>query len=478
MFKLNRDILYLIFEELQDDKNTLYSCLSVNKTWSEIIVPILWKDPWKYSKWGNDKLLLNIIISHLSDKSKNGLKDQGIDFLTNSYQKPLFNYIRFCRRLNLIAIDRIIDTIIYIYSKSKILIIKNEIYNLFINENTKFTHLYMPNKFDHQIHLISGAKHCFADIEFFSCNTSINDNVLTGLLEICNSIKELELFIEVTDNNYEIVKLIKAQKKLSKIHFLTNYSISPKSDESFCIILENSLIKHANTIRYFKITKPPITSMLSSFVNLITLELDDDYGNFRDITWLENLSLPFLQILRASRVQIKALTSLIGNTNGSLIEIKIDYVSHDEINNKKLIQVIYQNCPNLEYLKLVFRNSNILELENLLIKCQHLNELFFIISDLLTFNWETLFIILTKSSPISLFKFEFDFFELPKLNSLKLFFDNWKGRHPMLLQFCRINKELSDLIEIYKSEGIVKQYNNDYSLENCENYDNYEENCW
>ena len=39
MLKLNIDVLYLIFQEFQDDRKTLHSCLLVNKTWCEIIVP-------------------------------------------------------------------------------------------------------------------------------------------------------------------------------------------------------------------------------------------------------------------------------------------------------------------------------------------------------------------------------------------------------------------------------------------------------
>src|SRR6266536_3289067 len=133
MFRLNIDILYLIFfEELQDDKKTLYSCLLVNKTWSEIIIPILWKDPWKD---GNEKLLFNVIISYLSNESRNNLI-QGIDFLTNHpYQKPLFDYIIFCRHLNFIEIERIID--MYIHLEEQRFSIKNDIINSFINEKTR-----------------------------------------------------------------------------------------------------------------------------------------------------------------------------------------------------------------------------------------------------------------------------------------------------------------------------------------------------
>src|SRR6266496_4684492 len=89
--------------------------------------------------------------------------------------------------------------------------------------------------------------------------------------------------------------------------------------------------------------------------------------------------LPFLQILEAKNVPVKALASLIENTNGNLVEIVIDHIFHNMFDNKRIIQSIYQNCPNLKYLKLMIRSSNILELEKLLIKCQYLNVLFIII---------------------------------------------------------------------------------------------------
>src|SRR3954465_6171663 len=120
MSKLNRDILYLIVEELQHDKNTLSSCLLVNKFWCEIIIPILWQNPWKYLKKGGEKLLLIVILSHLSDKLKEKLKNKGIHFLRNSYKRPLFDYINFCKHLNLNEINSIIINSIYRESKRPI----------------------------------------------------------------------------------------------------------------------------------------------------------------------------------------------------------------------------------------------------------------------------------------------------------------------------------------------------------------------
>jgi len=141
--------------------------------------------------------------------------------------------------------------------------------------------------------------------------------------------------------------------------------------------------------------------------------------------------------------------------------------------NKRIIRAIYQNCPKLKYLKLLLRDSNIFELENLLINCQCLNGLYILTDNL--FYWDDLFEILSMSSPTSLFKFKFGFnyFNSSKpieLESLKLFFDNWKGRHPMLLQlsssYYSINsgdvKKYVDLIKKYMLEGIIEKYNNDW----------------
>ena len=146
MSRLNRDILYLIFKELQYDKKSLHSCLLVNKLWCEIIVPILWINPWNKLNKENKKLLLNVILSCLSDELKNTLKNKGIHIL---YQRPLFDYISFCRHLNLNKIESTIS----MYNQTEEPTIKDEIFKLFINENTNCTHLYITHRFRLQIHL-------------------------------------------------------------------------------------------------------------------------------------------------------------------------------------------------------------------------------------------------------------------------------------------------------------------------------------
>ncbi|GBB91175.1 hypothetical protein RclHR1_18310003 [Rhizophagus clarus] len=475
MFNLNGDIFYLIFEELRNDKKTLRSCISVNKTWSEIIVPILWKNPWKYLKKGNENLFLNVIISHSTNKKLINNLTQRYEFLTNLYDKPLFDYISLCRHLNLNEIEKIINNNINnVTEENEILNVRQEILKLFINGNTKFTHIYISQQFNYKIHNIFEINRCFSEIGCISCSTNIDNEVLNGLTRLCKFIRELELFVEDDNNNHEIFKLIEAPKKLFNIRLITKYHY--KVDESYCEILENSLIKHANIIQNFTITNIPVPKILTSFVNLKKLELDDNFNELKTCDWLEKLSFPFLQVLKARRVPIKSLITIIENSRGYLTEINIDYVSHDVINNKKILQAIYQNCKNLKYLKLVIRNDNILELENLLINCQYLSGLYILVNNMSDSNnkkhndkvidWDHLFEVLAKFSPSCLFKFKFYFNKAPKLDSIKLFLDNWKGRHPILLQttplYCSSTYCLNniDFIERYKAEGIIEKYEN------------------
>jgi hypothetical protein len=462
MTKLNTDVLYLIFQELLDDKKTLYSCLLVDKTWCDTVVPILWTNPWKFLKdvceLRKKELLIRLINSYLSDETRNNLKFYNGESL--KYNKTLYNYVNFCKHLNLTEINKIID--------NELEIVQKEIISLFINENTKFTHLYIPKQFHYQINLFPGFQKCFSEITFLSCNMNIDDNVLDGLTKICKSIKELELYIDADNNNHDIIKLIDIPANLINVRFLTNnlnvgnrFIVTDQlnnDNESFYKILENSLMKHSNTIRYLKITKQPTLNILSSFTYLIRMELDCR----RCYEWgcLENLFLPFLQILKARYVPIKPLTNLIENTSGSLIKIKIDYTTHSVEDNKRIIQVIYHKCPNLKYFNLVIKNKNITELENLLINCQYLINLNILNNDIV-FDWNKLFEILTKFSPNNLFKFKFfNSYISPNLDSLRIFLDNWKGRNSLLLKFNKTKNMVnySDLIEKYKAEGVINKF--------------------
>src|SRR3954449_3927219 len=69
MINLNVDCLNLIFNELRD-KNSLHSCLLVNKEWCNIVVPILWKEYSLHGENSQNEKLFNTILSCLPSSSK------------------------------------------------------------------------------------------------------------------------------------------------------------------------------------------------------------------------------------------------------------------------------------------------------------------------------------------------------------------------------------------------------------------------
>src|SRR4051812_39447140 len=111
MSKLNKDILFLLFEELQDDSSSLFSCLLVNRLWCETAVPILWRDPWRFDeiKFKNKTSLYYVIISSFPNDIKEFLTRQGIQLPPTSNQSLLFDYLFFCRSFHVNSIDHLIS---------------------------------------------------------------------------------------------------------------------------------------------------------------------------------------------------------------------------------------------------------------------------------------------------------------------------------------------------------------------------------
>src|SRR5437660_7844329 len=100
------DCLNGVFENLEDDKVTLHSCLLVNRLWCEVAVRILWRDIWsfRYSvscerRSKVSSAILNALIACLPNESKEHLYKNEIVISTPISKSPLFNYGAFCKFL-------------------------------------------------------------------------------------------------------------------------------------------------------------------------------------------------------------------------------------------------------------------------------------------------------------------------------------------------------------------------------------------
>ncbi|GES93356.1 hypothetical protein GLOIN_2v1671856 [Rhizophagus clarus] len=466
MLNPNKDVLSLITENLEDDKISLHSCLLVNRSWCEVAVPILWKIPGRIilsSKKAEDRLF-NVIVLHLSKESRVILKEQGVTF-AETYQQPLFNYINFWRHLNLRLLEEMLSRNLGNSSSLTVSMIKLDLLSLFINKNTKFISLYIPENSNWEINNISWAEQCFSDLKNLCCDDIMNQNILKELTKISESIKKLICDISKNSKNISgIVRLIEAQKNLNEVNIFCN-------DGEIVKIIEELLIKKAITIQYLRLSWEPAAKFFSHFLNLKILEIDTPFFFRRPINYAnsnQEKSLPTLKILKGNLSSYMILMRLIKSANVHLTTISIRYCStfYGDNEVRELIQTIYQNCPNLRYIKVPFKRSNLIDFEKLLVNSKYLDGLV-IDTVKLDINCRDLFKILLRSSSLNLFKIKFTFDRI-KFKLLKSFLVNWKGRQPMLLQINFVNfidtpqesnkKRLMSLIEEYKKKGIVKKF--------------------
>src|ERR1041384_8333353 len=119
---LNLDCLNIIFNELEEDKNSLFSCLLVNKEWCNVAVPILWRkhswngDSWHDSRYdcgnGPERKLFDTILSCLPSSSQKLLSDNDIKLFSTILSKPAsLNYISFCMFPDAKVVDKIIEMV-------------------------------------------------------------------------------------------------------------------------------------------------------------------------------------------------------------------------------------------------------------------------------------------------------------------------------------------------------------------------------
>ena len=97
MSQLTADCLNEIFEYLEDDKFTLYSCILVNRLWCEVSVRILWRN----SYINYNSRTYNTLISCLPNESKEIISKNGIIISTQTSKPPMFNYAAFCKTLSI-----------------------------------------------------------------------------------------------------------------------------------------------------------------------------------------------------------------------------------------------------------------------------------------------------------------------------------------------------------------------------------------
>ncbi|RIA83435.1 hypothetical protein C1645_880493 [Glomus cerebriforme] len=430
MTKLSIDCLNLIFNELQD-RNSLHSCLLVNREWCRLVVPILWKE-YSWQKYLQKKIFYTI-LSCLQSSSKQLLSDNDIELSSTIHLKsPLFNYISFCKFPGAKIIDNIVEMVFEeefnkgkVNKKNKRNLLEQELYKLFVSQCKNIKELNWKTL--QPLSLFSGASTCFSQL--YSLNIDIdfvNSNALYEMSQICKNLNKL-----IIDNCSQdlpgLISLIEAQRNLKSILIYPNVKKGVTCKE-----LSKALAKKGATINDLHLGPigaiPP--SFLTSFIKLKNITINDG-GNIRDEIkdFQHHLAIsefPDLQTITFAGLScFKELAMLIEKTKGNISEICTYNSNRATENTGMLIKAIANKCPKIKYLHIYIEPKDSIHIKSLLLNCRQLKVLNFYGFDFINENndnedvGDELLDILAKFSAISLrkialsgsWKYSIDIFE-------------------------------------------------------------------
>jgi hypothetical protein len=490
MSKLNKDVLFLLFEELQNNSKCLFSCLMVNRIWCETAIPVLWRNPWCYSfNYQNKNSLYSIITSYLSDDIKKFLTRKGLG-IQISGQSLTFDYLSFCRSIDI----KIINDVISIGSSSEYIqfLLQEEIYSFLIRKCSEIKYLNMYGTYD--IVYLPEAKVRLESLCELICDTLIDSMYFYRLAHACQQIQRITIINKNYKVNHGTTKLIEFQKNLKYFKWVDNFN-----EEYDMELLEDPykdifhlLKKHANTLNHFEISLQHdyfyyydiydiydytfLQYALLELHNLKIIEIhspkflnSDDFNRKLEMVAYRNL-----EILKIGFIDINQATCIIKNSL-YLRELCIGdyYLNYDNFNDDSLnfIRTICENCFLIEYLSIpvfpLFEN-HFIEFEKLLKKCQKLRSLYFKETCCeegreLEFG-DYLSNVLIRDASINIRELGIPFDIKFSLEALETFFKKWKGRPAVSMYidncfFYRNDDSYMKLINNYKIEGIIKYIN-------------------
>ncbi|EXX56708.1 uncharacterized protein OCT59_029099 [Rhizophagus irregularis] len=489
MSKLNKDILFLIFEELQDNSKYLFSCLMVNRIWCETVIPILWRNPWRYYaiNYCKKNSLYSIITSYLSNDIKEFLSKKGIKI---SGQSLAFDYLSFCRSINI----KIIDDIISIGSSSEYnrFLLQEEIYSFLIKKCPEIKYLNIHGTYE--IVYPPEAKARLESLCELTCDTLIDPRYFYRLAHICQQIQRIVIINNNLNANHGTTKLIEFQKNLKYFGWVDDFIDDyfhfdwEQLEDPYTEIL-NILKKHANTLIHFEIslhfdylysTNYDYTFLqyaLLELHNLKILEINSprflDNADFNEK--LEMVTYRDLEIIEIDVIDICQVTCII-KSSLYLKELWINnfHIEKDFFNDDSLnfVNTICDNCFLIEYLSVpVFPllENHFIEFERLLKKCQNLRSLNFKDAcyekkEALEFG-DYLSNVLIREASTNLIDIGIPYSDIEfSLVTLEKFFEKWKGRPAVSLYFdntyfYREDNSYMKLFDKYKIEGVIKNIN-------------------
>ncbi|GBC46092.1 hypothetical protein GLOIN_2v1764020 [Rhizophagus irregularis DAOM 181602=DAOM 197198] len=466
----------------------------VNRIWCETVIPILWRNPWRYSINYKKISLYFIITSYLFDDIKELLTKRGILILGQSLA---FDYLSFCKNINI----KVIDDIISIGSSLEYnrFLLQEEIYSSLVKKFPEIKYLNICGTYE--IVYLPEAKVRLESLCELTCDTLIDSRYFYRLAHICQQIQRIIIINKNLKANQGTIKLIEFQKNLKYFKWVDEIEV--EDGIYYWDVLEdpyteifNILKKHANTLNHFDINLRYeyndyyldfydiyneynytfLQYALLELHNLKILEIDspiflnDDDFNKK----LEMVAYRNLEILEIDFIDIYQINCMVKNSL-CLRELRINdfHWNDDNFYNDSLnfIRTICKNCLLIEYLTIPAFPSleeHFIEFEKLLKKCQKLRslnfkEIYYEAEKELEFG-DNLLNVLIREASANLREIRITYGIKFSLKTLETFLEKWKGRPAVSLYFdntyfYRKDNSFKKLFDKYKIEKVIKYIN-------------------
>ncbi|CAG8507821.1 2274_t:CDS:2 [Scutellospora calospora] len=239
-----------IFRNLVTDPRSLAFAIRVNRTWSEIAIPILWQNPFATMPFpsfilntnnGNipsDVPIIETYITCLPEEAKKKLIDAGLKTYFPITEKPTYDYASYLQTLNYRLLQDAVsevfpDTILEETRKTYITLVLEELCKLFISQCANLKSIQyigypslspyiiaIPSRSIEPIFIdlceLPGAEACLSKLQSFEYGGNIPIDLLHAFSRVVKELDNLTI-TALGDDNEGLIALIDAQTKLQNV---------------------------------------------------------------------------------------------------------------------------------------------------------------------------------------------------------------------------------------------------------------------